>query len=201
MHPGDGEAQGMESGETTRELGRHFLEDVVMTLGKQRRLAERALEQVDDAAFFRALDPGSNSLATLVQHVAGNQLSRWREFLTSDGEKPDRDRDAEFELRAGVTRAEVMGRWRAGWELTLATLGGLAPGDLLRTVTVRGEPHTVLEAIDRQLAHYAQHCGQIVFLAKHLAGPAWRTLSIPRGGSREHEVAKDGTPYRFEPER
>ena len=187
--------------DTAVELGRHYLDDALLTLGKQRRLAERALEQVDDAAFFRALDPGSNSLAVIAQHVAGNQLSRWRDFLSSDGEKPDRDRDAEFEPRAGATRAEVMARWRDGWELTLATIGGLAPADLLRTVTVRGEPHTVLEAIDRQLAHYAQHCGQIVFLAKHFAGPAWRTLSIPRGRSREHEVAKDGTPYRLEPER
>ncbi|HLF56952.1 MAG TPA: DUF1572 family protein [Thermoanaerobaculia bacterium] len=183
------------------ELGRHYLADVVMTLGKQCRLAERALEQVDDAAFFRAIDPESNSLAVIVQHVAGNQLSRWRDFLSSDGEKPDRDRDAEFELRASASRASVMARWNAGWVLTLATIGALEPEDLLRTVAVRGEPHTVLEAIDRQLAHYAQHCGQIVFLAKHLAGASWRTLSIPRGRSREVEVAKDGDPYRPEPER
>ena len=181
--------------ESTRELGSHYLEVVLSSLAKQRRLAERALEQVDDAAFFRALDPESNSLATIVQHVAGNQLSRWRDFLTSDGEKPDRDRDAEFELAAGADRARVMARWRAGWELTLAAVGALGPDDLQRMVTVRGEPHTVIEAIDRQLTHYAQHCGQIVFLSKHLAGTAWRTLSIPRGRSGELEVAKDGTPY------
>jgi hypothetical protein len=187
--------------ESDQRLGRHYLEDVVRTLGKQRRLAEGALEQVGEEAFFRALDPESNSLAIIVQHVAGNQLSRWRDFLTSDGEKPDRDRDSEFEPRPGATRAEVMARWSSGWELTLSAIAALRPEDLLRTVTVRGEAHTVVEAIDRQLVHYAQHAGQIVFLAKHLAGPAWRTLSIPRGRSREVEVAKDGTTYEPEPGR
>lgn len=177
-------------------LGRHYLDDVLRTLGKQRRLAEEAMAQVDDAAFFRRLDPDSNAIAQLVQHVAGNQLSRWRDFLTSDGEKSERDRDAEFEQAAEATREATMARWRDGWELTLTTIGGLALADLLRTVTVRGEPHTVVEAIDRQLVHYAQHCGQIVLLAKHFAGGRWRSLSIPRGRSRDFEVAKDGTPYR-----
>jgi hypothetical protein len=181
-------------------LGRHFLDDALGTLEKLRRLAEAAMAQIDDEAFWRRLDPESNAVGQLVQHVAGNQLSRWRDFLTTDGEKPDRDRDAEFELAAGSTREAAMARWRAGWELTLATIGALAPDDLLHRVTVRGEPHTVLEAIDRQLAHYAQHCGQIVLLAKHFAGDRWRSLSIPRGRSREFEVAKDGTPYRAEPE-
>ena len=185
----------------TDSLAEHYLEDAAKVFRGQKKLADGAVAQVSDEEFFRAIDPESNSLAVIVQHVAGNQLSRWRDFLSSDGEKPDRDRDAEFELRASASRASVMARWNAGWVLTLATIGALEPEDLLRTVAVRGEPHTVLEAIDRQLAHYAQHCGQIVFLAKHLAGASWRTLSIPRGRSREVEVAKDGDPYRPEPER
>jgi hypothetical protein len=181
---------------TADELGRHYLEDAALTLGKQRRLAEAALAQVDDEAFFRTLDAESNSLAMLVKHVAGNQRSRWRDFLTADGEKPDRDRDGEFERHEADTRASLMARWEEGWELLFGALAGLAPGDLLSTVTVRGEPHTVLQAIDRQLAHYAQHAGQIVFLAKHWAGPRWRSLSIPRGESKRFEVARDGSRYR-----
>ncbi|MCM2270316.1 MAG: DUF1572 domain-containing protein [Thermoanaerobaculia bacterium] len=182
-------------------LARHYLEDVVLSFRKQRELAERALAQVDDAAFFRRLDAESNSLAIVVQHVAGNQRSRWRDFLASDGEKPDRRRDDEFELAPGASRGELMARWEEGWRLLFDALAALAPGDLLRTVTIRGEPHTVLQAIDRQLVHYAQHVGQIVLLAKHWAGPAWRTLSIPKGRSRDFEVARDGVVYLPEPER
>lgn len=171
--------------ETT--LARHLLDDVIYTFRKQKQLADRALAQVDDGAFFRLLDAESNSLAILVQHVAGNQRSRWRDFLTSDGEKPDRHRDTEFELGEGATRAKIEARWEEGWKTLFDTLEALGPDDLMRTVQIRNEPHTVVQAIDRQLAHYAQHVGQIVFLAKHWAGPAWRTLSIPRGQSREFE--------------
>lgn len=181
------------------DLGKHYLEDVLLTLRKNRNLAERALEQVDDEAFFRFLDPESNCLALIVKHVAGNQRSRWRDFLTSDGEKPDRHRDTEFEVHPAEDRSSLMGDWNRGWDLTLEVIGALKPTDLTRTITIRGEPHTVLEAIDRQLVHYAQHVGQIVFLAKHLAGPRWKSLSIPRGRSREFEVARDGSSYRTEP--
>jgi len=183
------------------ELGRHYLDDMLVSLRKQRRLAERALEQVGDQDFFRCLDPEANSLALIVKHVAGNQRSRWADFLTSDGEKPDRARDTEFELAGDDGRAALMERWNRGWDLTLDAIGALTPEDLLRTVSIRGESHTVVEAIDRQLTHYAQHCGQIVFLAKHFAGSRWRTLSIPRGGSKAFEVAKDGSPYRADPEK
>ena len=183
------------------ELGRHYLDDVGLTLRKQRRLAEAALAQIDDEAFFRALDTESNSLALIVKHVAGNQRSRWRDFLTTDGEKPDRERDAEFEHHEADTRTSLMARWDEGWELLFGALAALAPEDLVRTVTVRGEPHSVIQAIDRQLAHYAQHVGQIVFLAKHLAGPSWQSLSIPRGESRRFEVARDGSRYRPAPPR
>jgi hypothetical protein len=181
---------------TREDLGRHYLDDALLTLRKYRGLAERALEQVDDGQFFRVLDPGSNSLALIVKHVAGNQRSRWRDFLTSDGEKPDRRRDSEFELEPGDTRAALMTRWNDGWELALREIGALGPGDLLRTVTIRGEPHSVLQAIERQVAHYAHHAGQILFLAKHLAGERWRSLSIPKGRSADHEVARDGSTYR-----
>ncbi len=183
------------------DLGRHFLDDALLTLGKLRRLSESALAQVDEAAFFRALDPGSNSLATIVKHVAGNQRSRWTDFPATDGEKPDRDRDAEFELEAADDRESLMSAWHAGWDLALAAIGALSPEQLTDRVTIRGEPHTILEAIDRQVAHYAHHSGQIVFLAKHLAGERWRTLSIPRGRSRDTEVARDGTPYPVDPAR
>lgn len=180
-------------------LGRHFLADVALNLRKSKRLADDALAQVGDQQFSAPPDPGSNSLALIVKHVAGNQRSRWTDFLTSDGEKPDRDRDTEFELAGDDSRAALMARWEAGWRLLLDTVESLAPGDLQRTVTVRGEPHTVLQALDRQLVHYSHHVGQIVFLAKLWAGADWRTLSIPKGASKQFEVAKDGTPYRTEP--
>jgi hypothetical protein len=176
-------------------LARHFLEDARLLFRKQKQLADRAMAQVGDEAFFRALDAESNSIAVIVKHVAGNQLSRWRDFLTTDGEKPDRDRDAEFEVGAEATRSEILARWEAGWELLFAALAPLGDGDLQRTVTIRGEPHSVLQAIQRQLAHYAQHVGQIVLLARHFAGAEWKTLSIPRGRSKEFEVARDGSVY------
>lgn len=178
------------------ELGRHYLDDALLTLRKYRGLSERALGQVDDEGFFRTIDPGSNSLALIVKHVAGNQRSRWRDFLTSDGEKPDRNRDSEFEREPVDTRAGLMARWNDGWELALGAIGALGPADLLRTVTIRGEPHSVLQAIERQVAHYAHHAGQILFLAKHLAGDRWRSLSIPKGRSRDFDVARDGSTYR-----
>jgi hypothetical protein len=180
-------------------LARHLLADYEASFRKQKELAERALAQVDDDAFSRTLDPESNSLAVIVQHVAGNLRSRFRYFLTTDGEKPDRNRDGEFELAEGASRVELMTRWDADWAILFETLAGLAPDDLLRPVTIRGEPHTVVQALDRALAHYAQHAGQIVLLAKHWAGPAWRTLSIPRGRSREFEKAAGEVDYRRAP--
>jgi hypothetical protein len=146
-------------------------------------LADKALARIDDAAFFRALDPESNSPALIVKHLAGNLRSRWTDFLTTDGEKPDRDRDSEFEVRDTDTRASLTARWESGWAVLFATIDALAPADLDRTVHIRGEPHSVFEAVERQKIHYAYHVGQIVFVAKHLAGPNWTSLSVPRGGS------------------
>ena len=184
-------------------LARHFIDDVLLNLRKSKRLADDALAQVDDAQFFAVPDPESNgpesnSLALIVKHVAGNQRSRWTDFLTSDGEKADRNRDGEFEILEGDSRADLMARWEAGWTLVLETIGALRPEELLHTVTVRGEAHTAMQAIDRQLVHYSHHVGQIVFLAKLLKGASWRTLSIPRGRSKEFEVAKDGSRFRVD---
>jgi len=162
-----------------------YLAHATKSFRQTKSLADKALVQIDDAAFFRAIDPESNSPALLVKHVAGNLISRWTDFLTTDGEKPDRNRDGEF-LVAGVdTRAALMTRWESGWRIFFATLDALTPTDLDRTVTIRNEPHTVFDAIERQKTHYAYHVGQIVFVAKHLAGARWTTLSVPRGGSED----------------
>ena len=161
-------------------IKQHYIDDCLFQLRKLKSQADKAIAQVDDAQFFALLDPDANSIALIVKHVAGNMRSRWTDFLTSDGEKPDRQRDTEFEREAGDTRATVMARWDAGWELLLNTLSSLKPADLGKTVTIRGEPHTVVQAINRQVSHYSAHVGQIVLLAKHYAGPRWQTLSIPK---------------------
>lgn len=179
----------------TEPLGAQYLEDALLELRKYKRLAERAMEQVGDAELFRTLDQESNSIAIIMKHVAGNMRSRWTDFLTTDGEKPDRNRDSEFELDAGTSAAQVKQWWEEGWRCTFAALEPLAAADLERTVRIRGEPHTVMQAINRQLTHYAYHVGQIVYLAKHFRGPEFRSLSIPRGQSKAFEVARDGSPY------
>ena len=166
------------------DIGRHYLDDVQLQFAKLKAQAEKALAQVDDESFFALLDPEANSVALLVKHLAGNMRSRWTDFLSSDGEKPGRDRDQEFLVAGGEDRASLMAAWEDGWRVTLDAVASLSPKDLQRTVRIRGEAHTVVEAIDRQFAHYAAHVGQIVLLAKHYAGPSWRTLSIPRGQSR-----------------
>jgi hypothetical protein len=173
-----------------------FLADALAQFRKYRALAEAALAQVDDAAFCAPPGPDGNSLALLVKHVAGNQRSRWTDFLTTDGEKPDRRRDGEFELQPGDTRVALMARWDDGWRRLFAAVEPLAQADLSRTVAIRGEAHSVLQAIARQQTHYAYHVGQIVALARHHAGAHWRSLSIPRGQSAAWEVGRDGAPYR-----
>jgi hypothetical protein len=160
-----------------------YLAHAAKSFRQTKSLADKALAQVDDVAFFRALDAESNSPALLVKHVAGNLISRWTDFLTTDGEKPDRNRDAEFLVDGVDTRASLTARWESGWSTLFATLDALAPADIDRTVVIRNEPHTVFDAIERQKTHYAYHVGQIVFVAKHLAGAKWASLSVPRGGS------------------
>ena len=164
--------------------GKHWLDDSLRELRRLKRQAEKALGQVDDEQFFHTLDPESNSLAILVKHLAGNQRSRWMDFLTSDGEKPDRNRDSEFVIEPADTRAALMEGWERGWKYLFDALEPLGEDDLMRSVQIRGEPHTIVQAVNRQLSHYAGHVGQMVFLAKHLAGPNWKTLSVPRGQSQ-----------------
>ena len=176
-------------------IERHFLDDTLLQLRKLKTQAERAYAQIDDHAFFAALGPDENSIAVIMKHVAGNMRSRWTDFLTTDGEKPDRNRDREFELEPSDTRGHIVSRWEDGWSRALGAVQALGPDDLLKTVTVRGEAHSVVEAIQRQLTHYAAHVGQIVLLSKHYAGAEWKTLSIPRGKSRDFDVSKNGAPY------
>jgi hypothetical protein len=150
-----------------------------------KRLAEGAFAQLSDEEFFRVIDAEANSVALIVKHMAGNMRSRFTDFLTTDGEKPDRNRDTEFEMNPGTTRAQVMEWWERGWQIVFGAIDRLTPEDIGRTITIRNEPHTVLQAINRQIAHYAYHIGQIVFLAKHLRSSDWKSLSIPRGMSQQ----------------
>lgn len=168
----------------------HYLEEARRQLRGHKRMGEGAMSQLKDEEFFVTLDAESNSVAILVKHLAGNMRSRFTDFLTADGEKPNRFRDQEFELTPAITRADVMQWWEEGWACVFEAIDLLKPGDVMRTVTIRGEPHTVLQAVNRQIAHYAQHIGQIVFLAKHLRSRQWKTLSIPRGKSEEFKSHK-----------
>ena len=161
-------------------LARHYLEDTLATFRQYKRLADGALAQTGDEAFFATLDDEANSIAVIMKHMIGNMRSRWTNFLTTDGEKPDRNRDAEFIIEPDTTRVEIVEQWEQGWELVFQTIQSLQPSDAERVVVIRGEPHTVVQAINRQITHYAYHVGQIVFLAKHYAAQSWTSLSIPR---------------------
>jgi hypothetical protein len=173
------------------ELAAHYLDEVRRQFRGYKRLGEGAMSQLRDEEFFVTLDPESNSVAILVKHLAGNMRSRFTDFLTTDGEKPNRNRDQEFDITPNTTRAEVMQWWETGWAQVFSAIGTLTPEGLMRTVTIRGEPHTVLQAINRQLAHYSAHVAQIIFLAKHLRSSEWKTLSIPRGKSQDfNAIAK-----------
>ncbi|MGB9071231.1 MAG: DUF1572 family protein [Terriglobales bacterium] len=175
------------------ELAIHYLDEIRRQLRGHKRMAEAAMAQLEDKDFFTLIDPEANSIAILVRHIAGNARSRFTDFLTSDGEKPDRFRDQEFEISGKTTREEVMRWWEQGWSHVFSALDSLKPEDVTRTVTIRQQPHTALQALNRALAHYAQHIGQIVFLAKHLRSKDWKTLSIPRGKSEEYKVAPPKT--------
>jgi hypothetical protein len=167
------------------DLSSHYLEEVRRQFRGHKRLGEDAMAQLKDEEFLVTLDPESNSIALIVKHLAGNMRSRFTDFLTSDGEKPDRNRDQEFEIGELSTRPQLMLLWEEGWNVVFAAIDGLQADDLRRTVTIRQQPHTVLQALNRQLAHYAYHVGQIVFLAKHLRSKDWKSLSVPRGKSEE----------------
>ncbi|PYV89365.1 MAG: hypothetical protein DMG90_11370 [Acidobacteria bacterium] len=169
----------------TDSLATRYLEEARRQFRGHKRLGEGAIAQLKDEELFVILDPEANSVAIIIKHLAGNMRSRFTDFLTTDGEKPDRHRDQEFEANANTTRAEVMRWWEQGWACVLSAMESLEPEDVTRTVTIRGEAHTVLQAVNRQIAHYAYHIGQIVFLAKHLRSREWKSLSIPRGRSEE----------------
>jgi uncharacterized damage-inducible protein DinB len=166
------------------EFTTSYLQDSLTGLRYYQNLAERAIAQVPDEQLTATLDNEMNSIAIVVKHLAGNMRSRWTDFLTSDGEKPDRNRDTEFD-EAPQTRADLLAMWDEGWARVFSALEPLTEADLQRTVTIRGEPHSVMQAINRQVAHYPYHIGQIVMLAKHFQSHAWKSLSVPRRQSAE----------------
>jgi uncharacterized damage-inducible protein DinB len=166
------------------EIITNYHADAVQSFRNYKKMAERAIEQVSDEEFFALIDAEANSIAKIVKHVAGNANSRWRDFLTSDGEKPDRHRDTEFEL-SDDTRESLMDFWERGWQTLFDSIEPLTTDDFARTVPIRGEPHTIIEAINRQLTHYSYHIGQIVLLAKHFKSADWKTLSVPKNRSAE----------------
>jgi Protein of unknown function (DUF1572) len=161
-----------------------YVKDSIGVFQYYKKLAERAMAQCPDSGLFEMLDAQSNSIAIIVKHLTGNMRSRWTDFLTSDGEKPDRNRDTEFEAPP-TTRADLMEMWERGWNLLFGALEPLGDADLSRTITIRTEPHSVMQAVNRQIAHYSYHVGQIVYLARHFAGDKWQTLTIPKKKSAE----------------
>ena len=177
------------SEETTAEgdaLGVAYLSDLRQRFEGLKKSAERAAAQAGDAHYFQPLEEDGNSIALLMKHMGGSLESTFTDFLTADGEKPTRHRDAEFVREPGDTRETIVAKWERGWGALFGTLDALRPGDLLRTVHVRGEPHSVMQALTRNMAHQAMHAGQIIVLARHYTGSAWETLSIPRGKSEEY---------------
>jgi len=166
-------------------LGQYYLDDARWTFSYYKKLAEGAMAQISDEDFFRTLDSESNSIAVNMKHMAGNMISRWTDFLTTDGEKPERNRDIEFVILPGTTRNEMVAYWETGWKRAFDAVEPLQPDDLMRTVRIRGQDHTVVQAINRQLAHYAYHVGQIVYLAKHFRSSEWQSLSVPKNKSAE----------------
>ncbi len=174
--------------------GASYLVDIVRTYRHFKALGDGALSQMSDAHLHALIDPDANSVAIIVKHLAGNLRSRFTDFLTSDGEKPDRDRDAEFESPEPVSRGDMLRGWESAWAIALGSIESLTAADLEKTVTIRGEPFLVVEALNRLAAHAAYHVGQMVLLAKHFAGPSWKSLSIPKGQSKHAPGAyKQGT--------
>jgi hypothetical protein len=166
-------------------LGTHYLEDSIASLRAYKKMAEKALDQLKEEEFFVTLDTEANSIAVIMKHLAGNMFSRWTDFLTSDGEKPNRNRDMEFVIEPTTSKEDILAYWEKGWQQVFAALEPLTADDLGKKVLIRGEEHTVIQAINRQLMHYANHIGQIVFLAKHFRSSEWKSLSIPRNRSAE----------------
>ncbi|ANE48037.1 hypothetical protein SY83_19015 [Paenibacillus swuensis] len=169
---------------STNDFETVFLKESIETFESMKKLGDRTLERLKEEHFNHVIDPESNSMEIIIQHMCGNMRSRWTNFLTTDGEKPDRNRDQEF-VQGKRTKEELIAMWEQGWTLVFTTLRSLQPEDLLRTITIRGEAHTVIRAIQRQISHYGYHVGQMVFLGKHLLEDSWESLSVPRAGAPE----------------
>jgi hypothetical protein len=170
-----------------KEIIQNYLDDSRKAMRAYKKLAEKALEQLKDEEYFVSLDEESNSIAVVMKHMAGNMFSRWTDFLTTDGEKPNRNRDYEFVILANTSKNDVRDYWERGWQCVFAALDPLQIEDLDKRVFIRGEEHTIVQAINRQLMHYAYHIGQIVYLAKHFRSTDWSSLSIPRNRSIKSE--------------
>ncbi len=166
----------------------NYVELLTREFKGMKSLADRAIAQCSDEQFFAAPSPTDNSVAVIVKHLAGNLISRWTDFLTADGEKPDRNRDAEFEIFPGDSKARLLEQWERGWSILFGTVGSLTESDMGRAIRIRGESMSVLQAVNRQLTHYSYHIGQIVYVAKQARGASWKTLSIPRGGSAQFNL-------------
>ena len=169
----------------SESLSQEYLADALSSFRAYKKLADKAIEQTKDDELFVTLDDESNSIAVVMKHMAGNMISRWTDFLTSDGEKPDRHRDMEFVIETNTTRDDVLAYWDRGWKCVFDAVEPLTPADFDKTVTIRGQVHTIVQAINRQMTHYAYHVGQIVFLAKHFRSTEWQSLSVPRNRSAE----------------
>jgi hypothetical protein len=175
-----------------QSLAQHYLNDAIASFRAHKKLAEKALAQVKADEYFLALDTEANSIAVIMKHMAGNMLSRWTDFLTSDGEKPDRNRDLEFVIAPETTTDDLRAYWDRGWQCLFNALEPLQPADFDKQILIRGQAHTIVQAINRQLTHYAYHIGQIAFLAKHFRSAEWQSLSIPRNRSAEFNQYLDG---------
>ena len=174
---------------SSEAIVKNYHEDSIASLKSYKKLADKAIAQLKDEEFFIELDKESNSVAVIMKHMAGNMFSRWTDFLTSDGEKANRNRDMEFVIEPQTTKADVIDYWERGWKCVFGALEPLRPEDFEKRVTIRGEEHTIVQAINRQLTHYAYHVGQIVFLAKHFRSAQWKSLSIPRNRSAEFNAS------------
>lgn len=168
-----------------------YVQEALRAFRSYKKHAEGAFAQLRPEDWFRQIDPEANCIAIIVKHMAGNMRSRWTDFLTSDGEKPNRDRDSEFVLDSSTTPEQMMQWWEAGWKCVIAAVEPLTASDLSKKITIRGQEHTVLQAINRQLMHYAEHIGQIILLAKHYRGAQWKSLSIPKGQSATFGVVAE----------
>jgi len=177
---------------SSEAIVQNYHDDAIKMLRDGKKLADKAIAQMNDDELFVTLDEESNSVAVIMKHMAGNMFSRWTDFLTSDGEKPNRNRDMEFVIESNTTKADILDYWERGWACVFAALEPLTLDDFEKTVLIRGEPHTIVQAINRQLMHYSYHIGQIVYLAKHFRSTEWKTLSVPRNKSAEFNASKFG---------